>query len=70
MSIVSDGYSLQYGARFLKRIIDEKIKLPLSERWHQGSHFEVAMKDGVLQVEPAPGKIPSPEQMLAFGDVA
>jgi ATP-dependent Clp protease ATP-binding subunit ClpA len=68
--IVSDGYSLQYGARFLKRIIDEKIKLPLSERWHQGSHFQVEMKDGVMQVEPAPAKIPSPEQMLAFGDVA
>jgi ATP-dependent Clp protease ATP-binding subunit ClpA len=68
--IVATGYSLAYGARFLKRVIDEQIKLPLSERWHQGSHFEVTMKDGALVVEAAPGKIPSPDQMLAFGDVA
>jgi ATP-dependent Clp protease ATP-binding subunit ClpA len=68
--IVATGYSLSYGARFLKRMIDEKIKLPLSEQWHQGSHFEVSMKDGAIVVEPAPGKVPSPDQILAFGDVA
>jgi ATP-dependent Clp protease ATP-binding subunit ClpA len=68
--IVATGYSLAYGARFLKRVIDEKIKLPLSERWHQGTHFEVSMKDGDLVVEPAPGTMPSADQVLAFGDVA
>jgi ATP-dependent Clp protease ATP-binding subunit ClpA len=68
--IVATGYSLAYGARFLKRVIDEKIKLPLSERWHQGTHFEVSMKDGEIAVEPAPGKMPSADQVLAFGDVA
>jgi ATP-dependent Clp protease ATP-binding subunit ClpA len=69
--IVATGYSLAFGARFLKRVIDEKIKLPLSERWHQGSHFEVSLKEGEIAVEPAPAKVSaSPDQALAFGDVA
>ena len=35
-SSCSDGYSLAYGARFLKRVIDERIKLPISQRWTRG----------------------------------
>ena len=34
-----EGYSLAYGARFLKRTIDERIKLPISQRWNEGAHF-------------------------------
>ena len=68
--IVQTGYSLAYGARFLKRVIDEKIKLPLSERWHQGSHFAVTVEDGEVLVQPAPGKVLAPDSTLAFGDVA
>lgn len=30
-----------YGARFLKRVIDERIKLPISARWQEGSRFHV-----------------------------
>src|SRR6476620_8886691 len=68
--IVAAGYSMAFGARFLKRVIDEKVKLPLSERWHQGTHFEVALKDGELRVDPAPARLVSPDRTLAFGDVA
>jgi ATP-dependent Clp protease ATP-binding subunit ClpA len=68
--IVSQGYSLAFGARFLKRVIDERIKLPISERWREGSHFEVAVKDGELSVEPAPAKLVSADPALAYGDVA
>ena len=68
--LVTQGYSLAFGARFLKRVIDEKVKLPLSERWHQGTHFEVALKEGDLRVEPAPATLLSADQTLAFGDVA
>ena len=68
--IVATGYSLAYGARFLKRVIDEHIKLPLSERWHQGMHFEVSVQDGAIKVEPAPGRVLNADQSLAFGDVA
>jgi ATP-dependent Clp protease ATP-binding subunit ClpA len=67
--IVAQGYSMAFGARFLKRVIDEKIKMPVSERWHQGSHFDVLVKDGEVHVEPAPGKAPAPDQALAYGDL-
>ena len=30
--LVTDGYSLAYGARFLKRVIETKVKLPISQR--------------------------------------
>ena len=33
---MNDGYSLAYGARFLKRVIESRIKLPISQRWTEG----------------------------------
>ena len=48
----SKGYSMAFGARFLKRFIDEHIKLPISAQWKNGSHFDVKAKDGQLVVEP------------------
>jgi ATP-dependent Clp protease ATP-binding subunit ClpA len=57
--IVTKGYSLAFGARFLKRVIDECIKLPMSARWKDGSHFDVMVKDGGIVVEPGPARIPS-----------
>jgi ATP-dependent Clp protease ATP-binding subunit ClpA len=68
--IVTKGYNIAFGARFLKRYIDEHVKLPISARWKEGSHFEVSEKDGELAVEPAPARIISPNGALAFGDVA
>ena len=40
------GYSIAFGARFLKRFIDEQIKLPISAQWKAGTHFDVTVKDG------------------------
>lgn len=37
--ITLKGYSPAYGARFLKRHIDQKIKLPLTNLWKTGSQF-------------------------------
>jgi ATP-dependent Clp protease ATP-binding subunit ClpA len=68
--IVIQGYSMAFGARFLKRVIDERIKLPISARWKEGSHFDVSVKDGQIVVEPAPAKIMSADEALAYGDVA
>jgi ATP-dependent Clp protease ATP-binding subunit ClpA len=68
--IVTRGYSLAFGARFLKRFIDEQIKLPISERWKEGSHFDVRACDGEITVEAAPAKIVSADEALAYGDVA
>jgi ATP-dependent Clp protease ATP-binding subunit ClpC len=66
--LVSRGYSLAFGARFLKRVIDELIKLPISESWRDVSHFEVNAKDGQIVVEPA--VVMSAHAALAYGDVA
>jgi ATP-dependent Clp protease ATP-binding subunit ClpA len=54
-ALVQEGHSLAYGARFLKRLIDEKVKLPISERWMEGTHFNVRLVDGDIRVESAPG---------------
>jgi len=68
--VVVRGYSMAYGARFLKRFIDEQIKLPISAQWKAGTHFDVKVKDGELVVEPAVAKMSTPDDTLAYGDVA
>ncbi len=68
--VVTRGYSLAFGARFLKRFIDEQIKLPISERWKEGSHFDVRACEGEIQVEAATARIVSADEALAYGDVA
>ena len=40
--VVVKGYSMAFGARFLKRFIDEQIKLPISAQWKDGTHFDVS----------------------------
>jgi ATP-dependent Clp protease ATP-binding subunit ClpA len=49
--IVKEGYSLAYGARFLKRVIDDKVKLPISEFWQGGPEYRVLSEDGKVVVE-------------------
>ncbi len=48
--LVHVGFSEKYGARFLKRVIDEKIKIPLTLSWKKGSQFFFEMKGGELEV--------------------
>ncbi len=48
--LVAMGYNLQYGARFLKRMIDEQIKLPISEHWKEASSFDVRLDGERLSV--------------------
>ena len=45
---MTDGYSLAYGARFLKRVIDDRIKLPLSQRWKEANSFRATRQDGQI----------------------
>jgi ATP-dependent Clp protease ATP-binding subunit ClpA len=68
--VVTRGYSMAFGARFLKRFIDEQIKLPISARWRDGAHFDVKVVDGQLVVEPSVAKISASNPLLAYGDVA
>jgi ATP-dependent Clp protease ATP-binding subunit ClpC len=48
--LVQDGYSLPYGARFLKRTIEERIKLPISQRWTEGDAFTADVQNGRVEV--------------------
>ena len=68
--IVAQGYSMAFGARFLKRVIDERIKLPISSQWQEGSHFHVRVRDGAIVVEPRVAQLVDTKEALAFGDVA
>lgn len=49
--IVAQGHSLAFGARFLRRAIDERIKLPISARWHEASDFHVRVRGSEVIVE-------------------
>jgi ATP-dependent Clp protease ATP-binding subunit ClpA len=49
--LVTDGYSLAYGARFLKRVIEAKIKLPISQRWMDGEDFTADVRDGHVEID-------------------
>jgi ATP-dependent Clp protease ATP-binding subunit ClpC len=50
--IVAKGYSVAFGARFLKRVIDEHIKLPITMHWNDRSHFRVRVAGDSIVVEP------------------
>ena len=52
-ALVVEGYSTANGARFLKRVIDDRIKLPLSQKWKEGSSFCARVRDGAIVVETA-----------------
>ena len=49
--IVTEGYSLAYGARFLKRVIDDRLKLPLSQRWKEANSFRATVADDQVAIE-------------------
>jgi ATP-dependent Clp protease ATP-binding subunit ClpA len=48
--LVEKGFSPAYGARFLKRTIDEKVKLPLTNLWKGFTGFTIDVKDGDIDV--------------------
>ncbi|HZS47454.1 MAG TPA: ATP-dependent Clp protease ATP-binding subunit [Blastocatellia bacterium] len=48
--LVHKGYSPAYGARFLKRLIDEKVKLPVTNLWKQGNNFYVDVQNDEIGI--------------------
>ncbi len=48
--LVEKGFSPAYGARFLKRTIDEQVKLPITNLWKAFTSFTVEVIDGQLDV--------------------
>jgi ATP-dependent Clp protease ATP-binding subunit ClpA len=53
--LTEKGFNTAYGARFLKRHIDEKVKLPLTAMWKTASNFVVDVEDGETIVKPVAG---------------
>src|ERR671929_288085 len=49
--LTEKGYSPAYGARFLKRHIDEKVKLPITAMWKEGSRFVADVVEGEVVVK-------------------
>ena len=49
--IAAQGYSIAFGARFLKRAIDEQIRLPITMLWNDGSHFNVRVAKQAIAVD-------------------
>src|SRR5436309_3754993 len=57
--LTEKGFSMQYGARFLKRYIDEKVKLPITTMWKSGSKFSVNVEGEEIAVKVVEGgKLP------------
>jgi ATP-dependent Clp protease ATP-binding subunit ClpC len=50
--LTEKGFSPKYGARFLKRHIDEKVKLPITNAWKTATRFSVDVEDGEVFVKP------------------
>jgi len=48
--LVEIGFSLKYGARFLKRRIDERVKIPITQHWKENQAFSVDAVGGELTV--------------------
>jgi ATP-dependent Clp protease ATP-binding subunit ClpC len=51
-ALTEKGFSPAYGARFLKRHIDQKVKLPITNLWKTNVRFIVDVKDGEIAVLP------------------
>ena len=64
-ALVAEGHNVAYGARFLKRVIDDRLKLPLSQQWKAGSGFLVSMKNGAIVVEPVSAAAAGDSAVLA-----
>ncbi|HEV8591277.1 MAG TPA: ATP-dependent Clp protease ATP-binding subunit, partial [Pyrinomonadaceae bacterium] len=50
--LTEKGFSPAYGARFLKRHIDQKVKLPITNLWKAGMRFMVDAEEGEITVKP------------------
>lgn len=49
--VIKKGHSLAYGARFLKRVIDDMIKIPISQNWKDSSSFNFRLVDGEVVID-------------------
>ncbi len=57
--LVDKGYNEKYGARFLKRHIDEMVKVPITLKWKDGEFFKVDASSGAITVEAEHAGLPA-----------
>ncbi|MFQ5736120.1 MAG: AAA family ATPase [Thermodesulfobacteriota bacterium] len=57
--LVEEGYNQKYGARFLKRHVDEKVKVPITLKWKEGDSFKVDLKGTEIVLEASPASEPA-----------
>ena len=50
--LTEKGFSATYGARFLKRHIDQKVKLPITNQWKLATRFTVDAENDDIIVKP------------------
>jgi ATP-dependent Clp protease ATP-binding subunit ClpA len=50
-ALTEKGFSPAYGARFLKRHIDEKVKLPITAAWKSATQFVVDYDGGDITIQ-------------------
>src|SRR5882672_4702241 len=53
--LTEKGFNTKYGARFLKRHIDEKVKLPITALWKTSSKFLIEVEGDEVLVKPDAG---------------
>ncbi|HKQ53438.1 MAG TPA: ATP-dependent Clp protease ATP-binding subunit [Pyrinomonadaceae bacterium] len=53
--LTEKGFSPAYGARFLKRHIDEKVKLPITTMWKGATRFLVDVEEGEVRIKTLDG---------------
>jgi ATP-dependent Clp protease ATP-binding subunit ClpC len=51
--LTESGFNPTYGARFLKRHIDEKVKLPITNMWKTAARFTVDVENDEISVKAA-----------------
>jgi ATP-dependent Clp protease ATP-binding subunit ClpA len=51
-TLTEKGFSPAYGARFLKRHIDQKVKLPITNQWKLATRFLIDSEDNEVVVKP------------------
>lgn len=52
------GFSPKYGARFLKRRIDEEVKIPITMHWNEADQFHVRVEADKIVVAPEMAGLP------------
>ena len=69
-NLANEGYSVAVGARFLKRVIDDRIKLPITMHWNDADHFRIHVAKQAIVVEVVPMPVITRDRSEAYRDVA